>query len=132
MIILLILAIIGFGVSLYGFFIEQKLKKDTNYKAVCDISERASCTKVLLSDYSKMFGIPNTILGMLFYTVIGIFTLLRLYTIVFLLSLGAVAVTVWLAYILYFRIQTFCFLCTTTYIVNLGLFIISFYKSFGV
>ena len=41
---LLLLSIAGFLISLYGFSIEQKLKTNPNYKPMCDISDRASCT----------------------------------------------------------------------------------------
>jgi vitamin-K-epoxide reductase (warfarin-sensitive) len=132
MVIILIFAVIGFAASLYGFFIEQKLKKDAAYKPACDISDRASCTKALSSEYSKTLGISNTILGMIFYAVIFICTLLGLYKLTFLIASAGAVMTVWFAYLLYFKLKVFCFVCTTTYIATIGVFIASFYKNFGV
>ena len=131
MVIILIFAVLGFAASLYGFFIEQKIKKDAAYKPACDISERASCTRALSSEYSKTFGISNTILGMIFYTIIFIITLLGFYRITFLIASVGAIMTLWFAYLLYFKLKTFCFVCTTTYIANIGVFIASFYKNFG-
>ncbi len=131
MVIIFIFAVIGFAASLYAFFVEQKIKKDAAYKPACDISERASCTKALTSEYSATFGIPNSILGMIFYPVVFICTILGFYKITLLLALAGGAMTIWFAYLLYFKLKTFCFVCTTTYIANIGLLIASFYKNFG-
>jgi vitamin-K-epoxide reductase (warfarin-sensitive) len=126
-IVILILAVIGFCVSLYSFLIERTLKKDAGYKPICDISDRVSCTKPLLSAYSTTFGISNTIWGMIFYGTVFICGLLGWLSMVLLLSIAATMVTIWLAYILYVKIRAFCLLCTTIYIINIGLLLISFF-----
>ncbi len=132
MIIILIVAFIGLAASVYGFFIEQKLKKDAAYKPVCDISDRASCTKALSSEYSTTFGISKTIWGMMYYALIIVGTLLQFHMLTFLAITIGLCLTIWFAYLLYFKLRLFCFVCTTTYIVNIFLFIVSFYKNFGV
>lgn len=123
MFIVLLLAAIGFCTSLYGFFVKQKLARDPNYKPACDISDKASCSKPFQSPYSRLFGISNTITGMIFYAVMSIATLLGFHTIVLLFAAGGAVVSAWLAYILYFKIKTFCLICTITYLVNIGLLI---------
>lgn len=130
MILMLLFTLIGFGASLYAFFIEQKLKKDAGYKPVCDVSERASCTRALLSEYSKTFNIPNSIIGILFYAVVALFALLGWYKITLLLSVAGMVMTLWFAYLLYFRLKIFCFVCTTIYIANIGLLITNIYQNF--
>jgi vitamin-K-epoxide reductase (warfarin-sensitive) len=131
MLLLLILAAIGFCASLYSFFIERKLKQDASYKPKCDISDRISCTKPLMSIYSTTIGVSNAIWGMVFYVTIFGMTLLGLHQLVFLLSIAAIFVTVWLAYILYFKIKTLCLVCSIIYIINIGLLVVSFFKYMG-
>lgn len=41
--------LIGLGLSIYSYVIEQATVKDENYKAMCDISENVSCTKAFKS-----------------------------------------------------------------------------------
>ncbi len=125
------LAALGFGVTLYGFFVEYKVKRDTTYKPACDISDRTSCTKAFTSEYSTTFGISNTILGMIYYATVFILALLGWDTITFLVTSAGALMTIWFAYLLYVRLKIFCVVCTTTYLVNIGLFIISFYTKFG-
>lgn len=125
MLIILLFAAIGFCVSSYGFFIQQQLRKNPNYKPLCDISEAVSCTKPFESLYSKLLGFSNTILGIIFYTVVFIAALFGYAQFVFLLSFGAIITSGWFAYILYFKIKTFCLICTIIYIVNIGLFVAS-------
>ncbi len=116
--IIIILCVIGFAVSLYGFFIEEQLKKDPNYKPICDISDKASCSKPFKSSFSRMFGISNTIVGMLFYAAIAFFAWFGLYQLVLIGSAAACLVSLYLAYILYAKIRTLCLICTTTYLIN--------------
>lgn len=130
MILILIFAALGLAASLYAFFIERKLKKDAAYKPVCDIADRVSCTRALLSEYSSTFGIPNSILGIVFYVIVGICAVLGWYKITLLLSVVGVAMTIWFAYLLYFRLKIFCFVCTTIYIANIGLLLANLYTNF--
>ncbi len=123
----LILAIIGFVVSLYGFYIEEKLKKNPEYKPICDISDAASCTKPMKSSFGRIFGIRNTIIGMIFYAGIAVLTYLGYHQLALFTVVGACVVSVYLAYILYFKIKTICLICTVTYVVNAGLLVTSWF-----
>ena len=123
--IIIVLCAIGFAVSLYGFFIEKQLKKDPNYKPICDISDKTSCTKPFKSSFSKLFGISNTIVGMLFYAAIAFLSWFGLYQLVILGSAAACLVSLYLAYILYAKIRTLCLICTITYLINGALLVVS-------
>ena len=125
MLILILLCAIGFLVSVYGFFIEQQLKKNPSYKPACDISDNMSCTKPLQSSFSKLFGISNTIIGMVFYAVMGVLAWWGYYLLVFLGSAAACLVSLYLAYVLYAKIKTLCLICTITYLVNGALLLAS-------
>ncbi len=122
---IIILCVIGFAVSAYGFFIEERLKKDPSYKPACDISDKASCSKPFKSSFSRMFGISNTIVGMLFYAAIAFFAWFGWYQLVILGSAAACLVSLYLAYILYAKIRTLCLICTSTYLINGVLLVVS-------
>ncbi len=54
---IVVISSIGFLVCVYGFFIKRNLKLDQGYKAVCDLSDKVSCTKTFLSPWGKLFGV---------------------------------------------------------------------------
>ena len=128
MITILLLSVIGFAISLYGFSIEEKLKKNPEYKPLCDFSANASCTKPMKSSFGKILGISNTIIGMIFYAGIALLSCLGYHELVLLGAIGACVVSVFLAYILYFKLKTVCLICTLTYAVNAGLLVSSWFS----
>lgn len=58
-----ILAVCGVLVSLYAIHVERSKHSDPSYQAMCDFSERASCSRVLTSDASIGFGVVGRLLG---------------------------------------------------------------------
>lgn len=122
--IIIIICIAGFAVSLYGFYIEQKIKKDATYKPLCDISDAASCSKPIRSAFGNLLGVSNMVIGMLFYAAIAFLAWAGYYQLVFLGAVGACIASLFLAYILYTKIKTFCLICTATYVIN-GLLLVA-------
>ncbi|HSC24612.1 MAG TPA: vitamin K epoxide reductase family protein [Candidatus Babeliales bacterium] len=125
---IIIIGIIGLVISVYGIFVERKLKQDINYKAACDISDKISCTRPLLSSYAAMLGISNIWASALYYCAIIIMAILQLKTMLFITSCAGVIVSVIFAYILYFKIRSFCLICTSLYIVNIALLTVSYFS----
>jgi vitamin-K-epoxide reductase (warfarin-sensitive) len=117
----LIIALIGLAISLYGINVERKLQQNAQYKAACDINDSISCSKPMLSEYNKMFGISNIWASALYYCAIIALILLNLPKLTLLLACAGVAVSAVFAYILYFKIQSLCLICTSLYIVNIAL-----------
>jgi uncharacterized membrane protein len=128
MMAIIILAIIGLVISIYGITVERKLQQDVQYKAVCDISDAISCTRPFLSPYGKMLGISNIWASALYYCVILIVTLLNFNTIVFIIACAGVAVSVVFAYILYFKVRSLCLICTSLYLINIALVVASYFS----
>ena len=126
MVIIVALALIGFALSLYAFLIERWMKKDPTYKPACDLSDRISCSKPILSKYGKLFGISNTLLGMIYYAAVAVLALLGYYYLVQTLTIAGALASLGFAYILYFKIRSFCLICTATYAINIALLIASF------
>lgn len=124
MMALYILATAGLCISLYSFFVEQKIKENEQYKPACDLSDRVSCTKVMRSEYTNLFYVSNSILGALYYLGIIVFTYFQVYTIVALMASAALLLTLYLAYLLIFKIHSLCLVCTSLYVINGLIFLV--------
>ena len=124
--ILMILAAIGLVLSVYAYYVGKKAKSEKKYTALCDINDKISCSKAFTSKYGSHFGISNTIFGSFFYALVFVLALYNLTSWVFYLSVLAVLGTVYLAYLLYVKVKSFCLVCSSIYIINILLLIFSF------
>lgn len=115
---ILTLAIIGFCISAYTYFIEKRIKEKPDYKPVCDLSDRISCTKPMKSPYANLFYVSNSVIGGAFYIMIAVLTLLNMNQVLLLAAVCGCIISAILAYILYFKIKSLCILCTTLYVIN--------------
>lgn len=120
----IIASAIGLVICLYGLYIEHKVLTDHAYKAACDLSDRASCTKTFLSPWGKILGISNMYVGIAFYSAMIAFGLLGLRTLAFWGAVAACFACAGLAYILYAKVKTFCLLCSSIYLINIILLVI--------
>ena len=118
-------AIIGFFVSLYSFIMEQKLKQNPQYKPFCAITDKISCVKAAQSPYSHFLFVSNSIIGMLFYPFVIGLAAAQAYTLLFVTVLAACVISLRFAYLLFFKVKTFCVLCVTIYIINFVLLFLS-------
>ncbi len=118
MIDVMILSVLGFGISLYTYLLEQKVKKMPHYKPMCDISDKISCTKPMKSFYASLFYVSNALLALIFYALIFILGMLQLKPFLMVIVLGGCVMSCFLAYLLYFRIKSLCILCTALYVIN--------------
>ncbi len=123
--ILQILAVIGLLLSLYAFYVEKRFKANSKYHAACDINNKISCTKAFKSKYGHTFGISNSIFGIFFYAIIFVLLFMNLTNIVFYLSTISLLGSLYLAYVLYFKVRSFCIVCNSIYVVNILLFVVS-------
>lgn len=123
---IILFSIIGFILSLYAYFVEQKLHTQATYQPACDINDKVSCSKAFQSPYRKFLNVSNSIWGMLFYTILIIAAFLDQTKLVFGLTVLSGIVTAYLAYILYVKIRSACAVCTSIYIVNIILLILAY------
>uniref|UniRef100_A0AAZ3PL68 vitamin-K-epoxide reductase (warfarin-sensitive) n=1 Tax=Oncorhynchus tshawytscha TaxID=74940 RepID=A0AAZ3PL68_ONCTS len=76
----LLVCVLGILLSLYAFHVETEKSRDTNYRAMCDVSNSISCSKVFTSRWGRGFGLlgsifgndsamnqPNSVYGIVFY-----------------------------------------------------------------
>lgn len=114
----IIVAIIGFCISLYTYVLEQKIKREPEYKPACDISDKISCTKPMKSEYANLFFFSNALVGMLYYILIIVLAAIHVSTPLLIAAIGGCIASLILAYLLYFKIKSLCLLCTSLYIIN--------------
>jgi len=122
---IIIISIIGVLLSIYAYHTEIKIRANKKYKPVCDISKNISCTKAFQSKYGKLFGVPNSLLGIFFYILIILLSFFSLKIVFYLAILSVLGSTV-LSYFSYYKLKTFCVVCTSIYIVNILLLIFSY------
>ena len=126
--VILILAAAGFFLSLYIHH-----RKRTQQKMVCIMGH--DCEAVVNSEWGKVFGVPNEILGMLYYVFIaGGTTLIFLgvessiffsLPVLLLFASGAVMlVSIFLVGVQAFVLKDWCDLCLTSTGINIAIFVI--------
>ncbi|XP_074594229.1 vitamin-K epoxide reductase [Brevipalpus obovatus] len=137
--ILMGLSLAGLLASFYSLFIELQHDKDHSYRAACDISEKLSCSAAFLSEYGRgmgimpsdsIFYIRNPYFGFATYTILFILSILCLkhkwcLNIIYYNSIFLNMTTIYLAYLLIFKIRSLCVVCLTIYVINFLLLIFS-------
>lgn len=126
--IIMLLGLVDFLLFFYLYYVGREVKKDSFYKAVCDINEPISCTGFLKTRYATTFGIQNSILGIAYSLIIMYLASKSALGIVFALTIPAVCYSIFLIYVSYFRIRKFCIICHTAYIVTFIIAILTYIR----
>lgn len=96
-----------------------------NVRSFCDISAEISCDRVTTSIYSEIFGLPVSILGMLYFgTVLTLILAKPLYKIsrfIFFLTVFVLIPSLYLSLMEYFSIKAFCILCESSKVLMIGI-----------
>ena len=124
---------------------------DPTYTSFCDVSATVSCTQAYLSRYGSLMGVPVAVLGLIFFTVVGLMVAFapgprpvsagkgkkaraeeadgvageNVPAYVFALSAIGVVFTLYLAWASLFQLRALCLLCAVTYVAVVGLFVVS-------
>jgi uncharacterized membrane protein len=120
--IIVILAVLGFGISLYLSFAHY-----LGYTVPCDLTH--GCETVLNSKYSVLFGLPLGVWGVGYFTAVIVSALLANSYLLWrkiltgLLGLGALAALVFLS-LQFFVIKKICQYCLTTDLLSILLLIL--------
>uniref|UniRef100_UPI003AAAAEAA vitamin K epoxide reductase complex subunit 1 n=1 Tax=Centroberyx gerrardi TaxID=166262 RepID=UPI003AAAAEAA len=131
------LCVFGLILSVYALHVELSRERNPEYRAMCDLGESVSCSKVFTSRWGRGFGLvqffvdqdsalnqPNSVLGIIFYTLqlgLGLSVCKRAALFLVFSSWVSVAGSLYLAAILTFVLGDFCMVCVSTYIVNFAL-----------
>ena len=129
----IILIFAAFGGFLLSFYIRHK--KRAHEKMICPLD--SDCDAVVYSDYSKFFGIPLEILGILYYGIIAVSYALFLIipafaapAVVFsilILTIAAFLFSLYLTFIQAFALKQWCTWC----LISAGLCAIIFATALG-
>lgn len=126
-----VLSIVGFLLSLYGFSVRQRMNHSSGKKGrtermafLCDVSSNISCSKAFGSTYGSLLGFSNTIVGLIFYSVVFILASLGAEAAVQALAVLSGLGTMYLAYVSYVKQHNFCLVCSAIYAVNVLLLVV--------
>ncbi|NP_001027838.1 vitamin K epoxide reductase complex subunit 1 [Takifugu rubripes] len=128
------LCVFGLLLSVYALHVELSRERNPDYRAMCDLGESVSCSKVFSSRWGRGFGLvqyfvdkdsplnqPNSVLGIIFYTLqmcLGLSLSRKAALFLVFSSWVSVAGSLYLASILAFVLGDFCMVCVSTYLVN--------------
>lgn len=123
---LVILALMGLGISFYTL----QLHQNTTGDSFCNINDTFNCDDVNKGEYSEIAGIPVAVVGILGYAVLVLGSLLAMrYTSLW--EYVMMAAGLGLAFALYltsleaFVIHTYCLACLASQLIILMFFILS-------
>ena len=123
-----IITLTGLFDSIYLSISHYRVYTDMGYQSFCAISQAFNCDTVSQSPYSILLNVPVPIWGIFGYAIFLILLLFawpqsalrkRIWTLLFLISLGFTIYSLFLAYISTYRIQSYCIMCIVSYGVNL-------------
>ena len=125
------LAAAGFGISTYFTAVAYRwMRPDTRWiPGFCRMGER-TCASIVFTPRARVLGLPNSVLGQLFYAALLAGAPLGLLEqqLPFMLYLGAslvtVALAVYLSYSLLFITRVPCVLCFTSHGINAVIFLL--------
>ena len=133
--LLLAFAVLGLGASSWSSYVHYSLLTVPGYTSFCDVSGAISCTQAYLSQYGSLWGIPVALGGVIYFTTVMLLAGLagqpsakgreNVPGYVFALSTIALAFVLYLGWASFFKLNTVCLLCATTYVAVIALFIIS-------
>ncbi|KAJ3607379.1 hypothetical protein NHX12_024430 [Muraenolepis orangiensis] len=141
------LCTLGLVLSVYALHVELSKERNPDYRAMCDLGESVSCSKVFTSRWGRGFGLvqflvaedhvlnqPNSILGIIFYTLqlgLGLSASPRAALSLVLSSWVSIVGSLYLASILFFVLEDLCLVCVSTYVVNLALLLVNLRRRRG-
>ncbi|HEX7087867.1 MAG TPA: vitamin K epoxide reductase family protein [Vicinamibacterales bacterium] len=144
---LLFFALLGLASSTAASVVHYRLLADPLYQSACDINETWNCTQVYESEYGTFWGVPVAAGGVIWFaavTLLGLVALRgaegrgpagelagRMPAYIFVLSVAALAVVLYLAWASFFVLGTYCIYCLVTYLAVAGLFVVSGIASDG-
>jgi uncharacterized membrane protein/protein-disulfide isomerase len=133
--LLLAFAVLGLGASSWSSYVHYSLLTVPGYTSFCDVSGAVSCTQAYLSQYGSLWGVPVALGGVIYFATVLLIAGVagqpkakgreNVPGYVFALSTVALAFVLYLGWASFFKLNTVCLLCATTYLAVIALFIIS-------
>lgn len=124
---MIVLSVIGFCLSFYLCIEEKKMKQDAAYKPMCDLSDSVSCSKVMHSQYAKLFFISNAVSGIFYFSLVAILAFFNLTCMLKIVTFIGFVTSCYLLYILFCKIKTLCIVCLAIDSLNIILFLLALF-----
>ncbi|MFZ9519947.1 MAG: vitamin K epoxide reductase family protein [Silvanigrellaceae bacterium] len=127
----LVLGLVGFGVSLYALTLHMQTKASTQ-ALTCDINDAVNCSKVIGGEYGEFMGLPLGALGMSYFGIVMAMAFVPAFLQaseswmarrqLIVATVGA-SVSLFLAYVSYFKVGAVCLVCTSVHAISILNFI---------
>ena len=111
--LIIVFSIIGFLISVYLYFEGRKMGCALN-----------GCDLVLTSKYSKFLGIDNSLLGMVYFFLIGLFSLLNKTKFLKIISIFALFFALYLLFVMFFVLKEICPFCLIVDFIAIIIFVL--------
>ncbi|MDE3059288.1 MAG: vitamin K epoxide reductase family protein [Bacteroidota bacterium] len=114
------LAVVGAFISTYFTVVYYRLlpADDKHIPAFCRMKE-TTCRKILEAREAKALGVPNSIIGLLYYFSILILPMPAFETFFLISSIFAVGLGMYLTHTLLMKLKLHCTLCYMAHLINL-------------
>ena len=117
-----VFALVGLGIMSYLTYIHY-----AEQSSFCDLSAEVSCDIVTSSLYSEIFGVPVSLLGLLYFALMLFLVATRPFAktarLVFSLTLLMIIPSLYLSLMEVVEIKSFCILCESSKVMMLGILI---------
>ena len=134
--IIVFLALVGLGFATSSAWVHYKLLTDASFVSPCDLGSRFNCSDVYLSQYGSVRGVPVALFGIAWFGVVAMIAWFSTPardkktpapggTYLFAISTVGLAVVLYLGYISWAVLKTYCVLCLGTYAAVVGIFVTS-------
>jgi protein-disulfide isomerase/uncharacterized membrane protein len=133
--LLLLFTLAGLAAMAGAAYVSYRLATDPGFVSPCDVNATVSCTDAYLSAYGKLFGVSVALLGLCWFAGAFLLQLSARITGVpqpenvpgylFVLSIPALAFSLYLAYAAFFILHTVCLLCLTADACVIAIFVLS-------
>ncbi len=132
--LLILLALLGIGVSAYLTLHHfQILREGLLGHSFCSFNDRFDCDSVMMSRYSKFLGLPVAGLGVIYffyllfpllYARLALDTAQSTLAFPFLVTLPGLVLSLYLAFVSFFVLKTYCIFCISLYLLVFLIFLL--------
>ena len=121
-VVLALLSGVGLYISLYFSLVYYRVidARSVFVPSFCRM-ETNSCYLIIHHHDAKVFGLPNSVLGVVYYLIVLLDVAIEspmVHVFAWLISCLAVAVGMYLVYSLYFKVKVACSLCFVCHVIN--------------